>query len=249
MEHELVLVCAGADERPAKASGLPLLHLCLGLRPNGGLQRLTLPARMAGCYLGVCDRGMERFSPVVCEQLISEAEHMGAVGLVADCERETEPVQAFLSALDAQCAGRSLPLYVPLVQADCVQNAHLIADTAISGGSLLDRFQELVQRYPGRIAADLRPVSCDFTLPSPNSDGTVLHASEREALRMRTGAQTFFSRELCARYFTYMDEAENGHFVLFDDPDTMREKCRCLSNLGVHPFFARYPDVKSLISL
>ena len=130
----------------------------------------------------------------------------------------------------------------------CVRTAHLIADTAISGGSLLDRFQELVQCYPGRIAADLRPVSCDFTLPSPNSDGTVLHASEREALRMRTGAQTFFSRELCARYFTYMDEAENGHFVLFDDSDTMREKCRCLIDLGVHPFFARYPDVKSLIS-
>ena len=148
MEHELVLVCAGADERPAKASGLPLLHLCLGLRPNGGLQRLTLPARMAGCYLGVCDRGMERFSPAVCEQLISEAERMGAIGLVADCERETEPVQAFLSALDAQCADRHLPLYVPLVQADCVRTAHLIADTAISGGSLLDRFQELVQRYP-----------------------------------------------------------------------------------------------------
>ena len=47
---------------------------------------------------------------------------------------------------------------------------------------------------------------------------------------------------------TYMDEAENGHFVLFDDSDTMREKCRCLTDLGVHPFFARYPDVKPLIS-
>lgn len=243
----MVLVCAGADERPAKASGLPLLHLCLGLGP-GGLQRLTLPARMAGCYLGVCDRGMERFSTAICEQLISEAERMEAVGLVVDCERQSEPVQTFLSALDDKCAQRGLPLYVPLSQAECVRNACLIADTAVSGGSLIERFQDLTQRWPGRIAADLRPVSSDFTLPSPNSEGSVLSTSQREALCQRTGAQTFFSRELCARYFTYMDEAGNGHFVLFDDPDTMREKCRCLTALGVRPFFARYPDVKTLIT-
>lgn len=248
MEHELVLVCAGADERPAKASGLPLLHLCLGLRPNGSLQRLTLPGRTTDCYLGVCDRGMERFSPPVCEQLVTEAERTDAAGLVVDCERQSAPVHSFLSALDAQCAAHHLPLYVPLGQADCVQYAHLIADTAISGGSLLDRFQELVQTYPGRIAADLRPVSCDFTLPSPDADGAVLSASAREDLRQRTQAQTFFSRELCARYFTYMDTAENGHFVLFDDADTLREKCRCLASLGVRPFFARYPDVRCLLS-
>lgn len=245
---ELVLVCAGADERPAKASGRPLLNLCLGIGQNGSLRRLTLPAQTAGCYLGVCDQGMERFLPPVCEQLTAEVGRMGAVGLVADCERTAAPVQAFLAALDAQCVRAGIPLYVPLAQAGCVEHAHLIADTAVSGGSLYDRFQSLVQANPGRIAADLHPVSCDFCLPSPDADGRMLDVRERDALCLHTGAQTFFSRELCARYFTYMDPDGNGHFVLFDDADTLREKCRCLESLGVSPFFARYPDVKPLLS-
>ena len=232
----------------AQKSGLPRLHLSLGLRPDGGLRRLTLPGPDgAGCYLGVCDLGMERFSASACAQLIEEAQRLGAAGLAADCERDSAPVREFLAALDSQCAARGLPLFVPLARADCVQNAIVIADTAISGGSLRDRFGALLRRYPGRVAADLRPVSRDFLLPAADPEGVPLSADERDALCARTGAQTFFSRELCARYFTYMDSAANGHFVLFDDADTLREKCRCLEAVGVRQVFARYPDVRPLL--
>ena len=44
-----------------------------------------------------------------------------------------------------------------------------------------------------------------------------------------------------------MDSAANGHFVLFDDADTLREKCRCLEAVGVRQVFARYPDVRPLL--
>ena len=248
MPQELILVCAGKDQIRAQKSGLPRLHLCLGLRPDGGLRRLTLPGQAdGGCYLGVCDLGLTRCSATACDQLIEEAGRLDASGLVADCERDTAPVREFLSALDGRCAARGLPLFVPLARADCVRDAVVIADTAISGGSLCDRFGTLLSRYPGRVAADLRPVSRDFLLPAADPEGTPLSAGERDALREQTGAQTFFSRELCARYFTYMDGGGSGHFVLFDDADTLRDKCRCLESIGVRQVFARYPDVRALL--
>lgn len=248
MPQEMVLVCAGADSKRAQASGLPVLHLGLGLRQDGSLYRLTLLAvQNPGCYLGVCDRGMTRFCPAACEQLLTEAQRVGAAGLVVDCERNIPPVQSFVQALDAACANKELPLFVPLSQAQAVSHASLIVDTALSGGSLWERFGRLAEQYPGRIAADLRPISRDFLLPAPDSEGTPLQAEAREALRRRAGAQTFFSRELCARYFTYMDQAGNGHFVLYDDDDTLREKCACLQSLGIAPIFARYPDVRTLL--
>lgn len=248
MPQEFILVCAGKDEKRAQTSGLPRLHLCLGLRSDGGLRRLTLPGQAGEtCYLGVCDLGMERFSVSACTQLIEEAQRLSASGLVADCERDTAPVREFLSVLDSQCTAQGLVLFVPLARADCVRDAVVIADTAISGGSLRDRFSALLSRYPGRVAADLRPVSRDFLLPAADPEGVPLSADERDALCAKTGAQTFFSRELCARYFTYMDSADNGHFVLFDDADTLREKCRCLESIGVRQVFARYPDVRSLL--
>lgn len=248
MPQGMILVCAGADSKRAQASGLPVLHLGLGLRPDGSLYRLMLSATQnPGCYLGVCDRGMTRFCPAVCDQLLTEAERVGAAGLVVDCERSTPPIQALMQALDEVCSHKGVPLFVPLSQAKVVSRASLIVDTALSGGSLWERFGALVEQYPGRITADLRPISRDFLLPAPDSDGVPLEPQAREALRRRAGSQAFFSRELCARYFTYMDEAGNGHFVLFDDDDTLREKCGCLESLGVAPIFARYPDVCALL--
>lgn len=247
MPQELILVCAGAETARAKESGFPLLQFGLGIRPDGSLYRMMLSDHKAGCYLGVSDRGMERFSETICTQLMAEAEKINAAGIFADSERDCTAVHDFLAAMDLLCTQRKIPLFVPYCQADCVQNAFLVVDTALSGGSLWERFQALHSQYPGRIAADLRKISRDFLLPAPDTEGERLKDDAREALCARTGAQTFFSRELCARYFTYMDAQENGHFVLFDDADTLKEKCKCLDLLGISPIFARYAEVKEII--
>lgn len=248
MPQNLVLVCAGADAARAQETGRPLLHLCLGLRPNGRLDRLTLPARQPGCYLGVSDLGLSQTAPgTVCEQLIAECMHAQAAGLFADFERDTPPVRAFLSRLDQACHEQGLAFFLPATRAEDTTHAWLLAETAVSGGSLRDYFGELRASYGARVAAALKPVSQDFCLPSPDSAGQVLSAAEREALLARTGAQTFFSRELCARYFTYMDADGNGHFVLFDDETTIRAKLDLLDSIGIPYVFALYPDVRALL--
>ena len=248
MVQNLILVCAGADSVRARESGLPLLQFGLRLQEDGGVARTLLSSGHQE-YLGVMENGLTRFSPIICSQLLAEVERVGASALFVDCETHTQAVDDLLHTLDEQATKRKVQLFVPLCQAQSVIHAHLVADTAISGGCLRERFQTLTHKYPGRIAADLRAISRDFLLPSEDSEGKPLSVQEREELRAQIGAQAFFSHELCARYFTYMDKENNGHFVLFDDADTLQAKCRCLESLSVSPIFARYSDVSAFLPM
>ena len=98
-----------------------------------------------------------------------------------------------------------------------------------------------------RIAAFLQPVSQDFTLPSPTPNGISLSAAARAALLAQTGAQPFFSRELCAKYFTYMNADGQAHFVLYDDDSTLAAKLAQLAGCGVQNVFALFPDAAGLL--
>lgn len=244
----LILVCAGADTAEAAKHGLPLLQLCLGIGHGGAITRLSLPAKLEDCYLGVSDLGLAGEIPAFCaEALLHEARQHRMRGLFADIEQNSPAARTLLGVLDQLAHAAGLPLFVPLVQADCVEHALLVAETAISGGSLDDYFESLQDQYPGRIAATIRPVSTDFALPAQNSEGSPLSEDERHAVQRTCGAQSFFSRELCAKYFTYMDTAQTGHFVLYDDASTIEAKLSRMQAHGVSHIFALYPDVAALL--
>lgn len=245
----LILVCAGADAAYAAAHGLPLLQFCLGASTGGALTRLCLPARTSGCYLGLADRGLHgRLSSGTAEAILYEAKKQGMAGVFADFECTDSAAQELITALDRILHHAGLAFFVPLCQADYTENAFLVAETAVSGGSLDEYFFHLQHQYGARIAASLRPVSVDFLLPSADSDGISLSSEQRRDLLSHTGAQAFFSRELCARYFTYMDSAGSGHFVLFDDDDTLEAKVSRLHRMDIPFIFALYPDVCHLLS-
>ena len=65
--------------------------------------------------------------------------------------------------------------------------------------------------------------------------------------RAQTGAQPFFSRELCAKYFTYMNADGQAHFVLYDDDSTLAAKLAQLAGCGVQNVFALFPDAAGLL--
>ncbi len=247
-KKNLILVCAGADSAAAASHGLPVLYLCMGVGAGGRIQRLRLPAQAAGNYLGVSDFGVDGPVPRFCaEALVYEVKKRGMRGLFADFERDLPGIHGLLRDLDTLLQAEGLTLFVPFCQAAQVSNAVLVTETALSGGSLEGFMGGLLQQYPGRIAATLRPVSADYRLPAETSEGTNLPAQDRQALQQRHGAQAFFSHELCAKYFTYMDEKGDGHFVLFDDLSTLEAKYARLSALAVSPVFALYPDVRALL--
>lgn len=251
--QNLILVCAGRDAVHAAQHGLPVLHLCLGITPGGALQRLQLPTVPMPCLLGLCDPpdklALSCNVSRLAADLVFEAQNRKALGVFADFERDTPQNHALLTAFDTALHHAGLPFYAPLACGKSLSHAILTTPTAISGGSLMTYISSLQATYgKSRIAAFLQPVSRDFILPSASPNGVPLSEADRLALLTKTGSQTFFSRELCAKYFTYTDQENRAHFVLFDDTSTLEAKLAQLSGCGVTSVFALFPDAEPLLT-
>ena len=163
---------------------------------------------------------------------------------MADFERPL--LQELTACLNRETQQQNLTLFVPLPLADYAPHAQVIADTVISGGSLEEYFSNLLSRFgEHRLAAQLTCTCMDFPLPCASPSGTVLTAKQFQALRTATGSAVFFSRELCAKYFTYTKD-DQAHFVLFDDADTLQAKAQLLTRLGVQYLLVVYPDAKAM---
>lgn len=236
-----IIAAAGIDAVRTREAGLTCLHLCTQLSLEGRFVPLAHPASARGDFLGITDSGgVPRGCDLFAAEAISAAQERGCAGIMADFERPL--LQELTAALDREAHRAGLPLLIPLPLAEYAPNACAIADTAISGGSLEGRFSELLRRFGrGRIAAQLVCSCADFPLPCANPNGTPLSPEEFQKLLHRTSSTVFFSRELCAKYFTYSD-GDHAHFVLFDDADTLRTKARLLRGLGVSRLLAVYPD-------
>ena len=250
--ENLILVCTGRDAVCAARRGLPALHLCLRLSPGGAPQRTQSPTAPARCLLGLCDPPGELAdcsAERLAADLVFEVQRANALGVFADFEHDTPRTRMLLTAFDSALHRAELPFYVPLACGHTLAHAVLTASTALSGGSLTSYFSSLQQRYgAARVAAFLQPVSQDFTVPSSTPNGKPLSPAARGELLAHTGAQPFFSRELCAKYFTYTDADGQAHFVLFDDTSTLEAKLTQLADLSVPTVFALYPDAEPLLA-
>lgn len=119
--------------------------------------------------------------------------------------------------------------------------------TAQSGGSLRERLSEAAGRYGGEgVALWVDRVREDFTLPAPTGSGRPLTPRELWALREKHGPAVFFSEDLCARYFTYL-EGETGHLVLFDDAGTLRKKLKLAGEAGIATAYLPYGETRDLL--
>lgn len=246
MHAQIILVCPAAKCAEAARTGLPVLRLGLGLGANGTLVRAIAQTRRPGDFLGLSDFGVSApVSPAVVRQLVEEAR--GAGGIVADLERATPVLDDFLTALDGACATAKLPLFVPARRIASAPHAWAVAPGAASGGSLREELARGMRARHGRLAVTFEPTCRRFLLPAADPEGEELTAEELAALRARTNAQVFFSRELCARYFTYMDGGQ-GAFVLFDDADTLRARLSLLDESGAPYIFAAWEGCEDLFS-
>lgn len=253
MIQDLFIAAAGADARRVRESGRPCLSLCCGIGQNGRLSWRELPPSMKGDCLGICSLNYQDW-PVDAEgiaaDVLFEVERRGCAGVLADFETPSSGILAMVKALDTSLSAHNIPFFIPPALGMETQNAYVVIDTALSGGSLSELIEENQKKFgENRIAAQLLQVSNDFTLPSLNTDGVPISKEERENLLNGYHASVFYSRELCAKYFTYMDEKGQGHFVLFDDNTTLEKKLSMLENLGIQYKFMLYPDAEALFSL
>lgn len=241
----MLIAAAGRDAEAVRQAGLQCLHLCAALSSSGQFAVLSHPLSARGDLLGVVDQGGSPTSPrSFAASVCSLAQSRGFQGILLDFQRPE--LAASAAALDEQAQNCGLSLWIPIELSHAAPHAVYIAETAISGGSLSQYFSDLADQYgQQQIAAQLVRSYARFSVPSPSADGTPLTKEQVEQLRREVGASAFFSRELCAKYFTYMERG-SARFVLFDDDDTLRRKQHVLSSIGITRQLLLYPDAVAL---
>jgi len=220
-------------------------HLAYRLGPGPHLFRAdnTVPR---GGLMVVDDRGFDGLGPTgpLCLESFRECQARGFSGAILDFDSRLPPLEQIARQLEEQFARRGWSLYVPEAYGPRIPHARVMIPSALSGGSLQRRLEEALERFgESRVVLALEKRAEDFSLPSPTGSGKPLSEQELEELRQRLSPSVFFSGELCARYFTYMSRESGGHFVLFDDGDTLRRKVEVARKLSIRTYLAPWAEV------
>ena len=236
----------------AQPFGLPLVHMLGQLRPTGHFTAAPLPPKVRGGLLLVGvptppDGGTDPRAAARSILALCQARRFG--GVVLDLEAPPSPWLArLIRLLDEGLSQSHGWLWLPEVYGGYSKRALLYCTAAVSGGSLRRRLEELIARWgKHRLVLCLRRTREDFFLPAPTGCGKPLTPDELAALQQQWAPRVFYSRDLCAHYFTYMSRSTGAHFVLFDDAESLRRKRALARELGIGQFFLLYPEVEDLL--
>lgn len=222
-----------------------LAHVAYSIGRGSRLLRNSLLVQTRGGLLVLTDRDAPPIEDpgALCSAALRECSRRGYSGVLADFEDPPTPDrQAFLSQLSPLLQRNRRSLFVP--QSYRIPGAVPVLGTALSGGN----FQEfLCQAVSSPLPAlDVERVRMDFPLPAPSGEGTPLSREAFQQLVEQKQPSIFYAPELCAKYFTYT-EGDKGHFVLFDDASTLREKLRLAAKVGISVAFFQFPEVEDLL--
>lgn len=242
---KVFLAVTAPDAAKAQGAGLPCVCLYYRIGETGGLQRAQLQLSARGGLMGLYEApGLALCQPEkLARDIQTECTRRGFGGVVIDFAPPGE--EAFrLESLCAALQRLQVRVWMPEELAHLGgREAGVIAPAAVSGGLFSEMVEALCEKYgPQRLCLDLVRCCQDFPMPAYDPDGRRLTAWELAALQEKTGAQSFFSRELCCKYFTYRQEDGAVHFVLFDDGDTAHAKLEHIRRAGVGQVFLLYSE-------
>jgi len=237
LEKTKVFLAVTAPDGPkAQGTGLPCLCLYYRIGETGSLQRAQLQLSGRGGLMGLYEApGLSLCQPEkLARDIQTECARRGYQGVVMDFPLTAEEAPR-LEGLCAALQRLQVRVWLPEELARWGgTEAVVIAPAAVSGGVFSEAVEALCDRYgPQRLCLDVVRCCQDFPMPSYEPDGKRLTPEEFRALLQQTGAQGFFSPQLCCKYFTYRKEDGSVHFVLFDDEDTAYAKLEHIRRAGV----------------
>lgn len=249
---KLLLTVPPTQLRQVQSLGLPLGHMAYRIGRGCNLFRSDIPINLRGGVMVLSDTGFDgrgECAPLL-QQVVRECSARGFDGILCDFDQPPSSLtRQFIHRLAEQCARRGWRLYVPLSFAGLSDRTRLLVPSALSGGSLAVRLQELAQQYgAGRLTLAIDRMAEDFFLPAPSGSGLPLSREELAKRIQQRQPSIFFSRELCAHYFTYMSRESGAHFVLFDDSASIRQKFQVAQRAGIRDGILAYPQVDDILS-
>ena len=246
----MIYLCAAPKElTPARQAFSHIAHAACYIDSTGRLHA-SLPKTCAKEDLLLLSAEEHSSFPDplrLCHTLKELCLQAGLSGIAADLPPPaTEEKLRFLSRLRQECAS-ACKLFVPEDFAPHLPGTIPIICTAMSGGIFNKRLEDALHRFPSpRPALDLQRTMMDFPIPAPGGTGTALTPIEFKELFSSHRPAVFFSRELCAKYFTYRRNGQ-PHLVLFDDISTLLEKIRIGRRMGISLFFLSYPETTDIL--
>ncbi len=241
--RQIFLVTLAQDMQAAQNSGAPCVYLVYTVR-DGMLRYGAEPPRGRGGLMGIYGDG-EAFSSAdphrTGADIAAQCRKRGLEGAVLDFS-EDEGSFSFAAAVSPILHSQGVTHYLPVSFASVAPEAKLIVPSAVSGGSFTGMLADYESRFGAdRLCLELVRTQNDFVMPSLSTNGASLSLADFERLYSENGGVSFFSKELCCRYFTYMDKG-TAHFVMFDDDGTAREKLIIARRRGWHTAFALYSE-------
>lgn len=247
---QLYLTAAPEEYPSFFGKSVKVAHLAYLIGADGHLHRAAV-SRMTQNGLmalkGVEAKTLHDTAPL-CREILRECSSRGFEGVVADFGADAVPDRlAFLSALSPLLRRSGKALYVSAAYGQELPDAHILINTALSGGTLQTMLADACRVFGAqRVALDIERVRMDFLLPCPSGVGEALAPETFGALLQTHAPSVFFSHELCAKYFTYQADGST-HFVLFDDADTIRCKLKVGQSLGIPRAFLLCSEVRDLL--
>jgi len=231
----------------AAAFGLPLVHPAFTIGADGHLHHPPLPPALRGGLMLLSVHPAARTAYP--SEIFSLCAERGFQGVVLDLEIPPSPfLSRFIRSLEEGLQKRRLGFFLPEKYSNFSGRAKLMVSSALSGGSLERRLQQITAQYGAdRIALCLRRVREDFFLPAPDGSGLPLTGKELASRIQTLDPVIFFSKDLCARYFTYMSRETGAHFLLFDDAFTLGKKRELAIETGITRFFYLLPEVEEIL--
>ena len=247
---QLILAAPPEDVTAAQAHGLTLAHMAYRVGGGPHLFRSNPPIPARGGLMYIDDGGFDgRGTPdAFCQEVVRECAARGFGGVICAFDRKLPLLSAVVEQLGPMLVRQGRSFYVSEPYGRCTATGRVLIPTALSGGSLRQRLSEAAERYgAGRVALAVERTAADFFLPSPDGQGRPLTREELKARLEERSPSVFFSDELCARYFTYMNRQSGAHFVLFDDAGSIRKKLRLAEVLGIDRALLCWPEVSDLM--
>lgn len=249
-KSNLILAVAPTEAMAAQAHGLTLAHMAYRLGGGPHLFRSNLPIPIRDGMMLIDDTGFDGGgkSTPFCQEVSRECAARGYSGVICDFDRSLPLLRQIVSELSPLLRRQGLPLYVSETYGPDSDTARVLIPTALSGGSLRQRLEDALSRYgTGRVALAVERSREDFFLPSPTGQGVSMSREELEKRIEEKSPAVFFSAELCAHYFTYMNRQDGAHFILFDDAASIRHKLTLAQSLDIEDAILSYADTADLL--